>query len=134
MTLDIATYLDAVRAQYESGHATEHKRRYEIDGRGWLIVSRAAELLGTNAQGVRKLMGDGTLEWRQSRANSQILVVDEQAVLALRRERPPRRLARSPDPIAWRPKPMPAPRRTRGGLWEAHHLRLTLPDPDKKPK
>src|SRR3546814_18187178 len=53
------------------------KHRYEIEGRGWLIASRAAALLGTNAAGIRKLMGDGTLEWRQARTNSSVLVVDE---------------------------------------------------------
>src|SRR3546814_8693485 len=47
------------------------KHRYEIEGRGWLIASRAAALLGTNAAGIRKLMGDGTLEWRQARRSEE---------------------------------------------------------------
>src|SRR3546814_16571173 len=64
------------------------KHRYEIEGRGWLIASRAAALLGTNAAGIRKLMGDGTLEWRQARTNSSVLVVDERQVFDLRTERP----------------------------------------------
>lgn len=63
------------------------KHRYEIEGRGWLIASRAAALLGTNAAGIRKLMGDGTLEWRQARTNSSVLVVDERQVFDLRHER-----------------------------------------------
>lgn len=80
------------------------KDRYEIEGRTWLPISRAAKLLGTNAQGVRKLMGDGSLDWRQPRANSRTMVVDEQAVMALRRERPAPKLKRSPDPLARLPK------------------------------
>ncbi|HYI46876.1 MAG TPA: hypothetical protein VEX35_00270 [Allosphingosinicella sp.] len=106
------------------------KRRYVIDGRGWLIVSRAAELLGTNAQSVRKLMGEGALEWRQTRANSRTFVVDEAGVVALKKNRPPVKLKRSPDPLARPPNPVPE-RRARGGLSEAHHLRLTLPHDDE---
>jgi hypothetical protein len=63
------------------------KDRYEIDGRFWIPVGRAARLIGTNAAGLKKLMADGTLDWTQSRANSRILVVDEEAVLRLRGER-----------------------------------------------
>ena len=81
------------------------KDRYEMEGRTWLPISRAAKLLGTNAQGIRKLMADSTLEWRQSRANSRTLVVDELAVMALRRDRPTPKLKRSPDPLTRPPKP-----------------------------
>lgn len=102
------------------------KDHYELEGRVWLPISRAAKLLGTNAQGVRKLMADGTLEWRQTRANSRTLVVDQQGVLTLRKARPTPKLKRSPDPLAPAPQWEPS-RRVRGGLWEAHHLRLTLP-------
>ena len=63
------------------------RQRYEIDGTGWLIVGYAARLLGTSAAGVRKLMGDGTLDWRQVRPNSKILVVDERRVFDLRHQR-----------------------------------------------
>jgi hypothetical protein len=114
------------------------KDRYEIGGRCWLSIARAAKLLGTNAQGVRKLMGEGALEWRQTRANSSRLVVDEQAVMALRKERPPVRLRRSPDPLA-RPErdPFPPPRgpmaRGRGGL-DAHQIRVTLAPADEQPE
>lgn len=106
------------------------KDRYELDGRLWLSITRAASLLGTNAQGVRKLMGDGSLDWRQSRANSRTLVVEEKGVMALRASRPAAKLRRSPDPLTSPPKPEPH-RRERGGLWQAHHLRLTLPAPDE---
>ena len=67
------------------------KQHYEIEGRRWLSIARAAKLLGTNAQGVRKLMGSGALDWCQSRANSTRLVVDEAGVMQLRVERPPTR-------------------------------------------
>jgi hypothetical protein len=60
------------------------KLRYTIDGRQWLPVSRAAVLLGTNALGIRKLMAEGLLEWRQTRVNSLTFVVREDQVLALR--------------------------------------------------
>jgi hypothetical protein len=113
------------------------KLRYEIDGRYWIAISRAAKLLGTNAQGVRKLMGEGTLEWRQTRANSRTFVVDEAGVMTLKKNRPPVKLKRSPDPLTRPLNPEPE-RRVRGGLWEAHHLRLTLPqgeeDGDKRKK
>jgi hypothetical protein len=111
------------------------KDRYEFDGQGWLSIQRAAKLLGTNSQAIRKLMSEGKLEWRQTRANSRTFVVEEKAVLALRQERPAGKLIRSPDPLAKPPRPEPF-RREGGGLWEAHHLRLTLPVADatkKKP-
>ena len=104
-------------------------QRYEIEGRRWLSIARAAKLLGTNAQGVRKLMGSGALDWCQSRANSTRLVVDEAGVMKLRAERPPARSRKHPAPKRERDRPWPE-RRTRGGLWEAHHLRLTLPKRD----
>jgi hypothetical protein len=95
------------------------KDRYDIEGRAWLPISHAAKLLGTNAQGIRKLMGEGTLDWRQTRANSRTLVVDEHGVLALKASRPTVRLRRSPDPLASPVKPNPT-RAPRGGLWDAH--------------
>jgi hypothetical protein len=110
------------------------KDRYEIEGRTWLPIARAAKLLGTNAQGIRRLMSEGTIEWRQTRANSRTFVVDEARVTALRLERPAPKLKRSPDPLA-RPARSEPIRRQRGGLWEAHHLRMTLPDPEEhRPK
>src|SRR3546814_20121197 len=60
------------------------KHRYEIEGRGWLIASRAAALLGPNAAGIRQLMGDGTLEWRPARTNYSVSVVDERQGVDLR--------------------------------------------------
>ena len=60
------------------------KRRYTIDGQWWLPMSRAAVLLGTNSLGIRKLMAEGRLEWRQTRVNSRTFVVREDQVLALR--------------------------------------------------
>jgi len=106
------------------------KLRYEIEGQSWLPIARAAKLLGTNAQGVRKLMGEGALEWRQTRANSRTFVVNEAGVMALKKNRPPVKLKRSPDPLA-RPRNPEPERRARGGLWDAHHLRLALPHEDE---
>ena len=105
-----------------------------VEGRTWLPISRAAKLLGTNAQGVRKLMADGSLDWRQTRANSCTFVVDEKRVVALSSELPPRKIKRSPDPLARSPKAEPM-QRTRGSIRDAHHLRMTLPitdDPESK--
>ena len=100
-----------------------------IDGRRWISISRAAKLLGTNAQGVRKMMGDGRLDWHQPRANAR-LVVDEAMVNQLRLQRPRPRALRTPDPLASPPRAMPE-RRARGGLWIGHHLRMTLPGPEE---
>jgi hypothetical protein len=107
------------------------KLSYEIDGNRWLPISRAAKLLGTNALGVRKLMSEGKLDWRQSRANSMTLVVEEKGVLALRLERPPK-LRPSPDPLARVRKPEPI--RSGGGIFTEHHLRMTLPVNDETAK
>ena len=60
------------------------KKRYEIDGEIWLPISRAATLLGTNASGIRKLMAEGALDWRQPRMNSRNFVVREDQVFSLR--------------------------------------------------
>ena len=114
------------------------KDRYELDGRTWLSIARTAKRLGTNAQGVRKLMGDGTLEWRQSRANSTRLVVAAQAVMALRKQRPAARIKRSPDPLA-RPErdpfpPSRGPAARGGGMMDAHRIRATLAPTDDQPE
>ena len=58
-------------------------KRYDIDGKRWMKVSDAARLLKTNAVGIRTMMGDGRLDWRQTRVNSRTFVVDERAVLAM---------------------------------------------------
>ena len=63
------------------------KLRYAIEGTSWLPIARAAVLLGTNALGVRKLMAEGALEWRQTRANSRTFVVREDQVLSIRNRR-----------------------------------------------
>jgi hypothetical protein len=107
------------------------KLSYEIDGKRWLPLSRAAKLLGTNAQGVRKLMSEGRLDWQQSRANSMTLVVEEKGVLALRLEHPPK-LRLSPDPLARARRPEPI--RSGGGMFTEHHLRMTLPVIDEAAK
>jgi len=39
------------------------KPSYAREGRRWLPISRAAELLSTNAAGIKKLMASGELEW-----------------------------------------------------------------------
>lgn len=109
------------------------KDRYEIEGQYWLPISRAAQLLGTNAQGVRKLVADGSLDWRQTRANSCTFVVAERAITALRLQSGPR-LKRSADPLS-SPRRKEPVRRSGGSACEAHHLRLTLPSSGgKKPK
>jgi hypothetical protein len=63
------------------------KLSYTIDGRTWMPLSRAATLLATNVVGVKRLMGSGDIDWRQLRAGSTTLLVDEAAVLALRLSR-----------------------------------------------
>lgn len=108
------------------------KTRYEIDGRSWVRISRAAELLGTNAQGVRKLMTEGLLDWRQLRANSSTLLVDLTTVLNQRSERATVKSLLSPDPLKRLPKK--EARRPSGGMFTDHHLRLTLPRGEDEPK
>ena len=107
------------------------KDRYELEGRIWIPISRAAKLLGTNAQGVRKLMSDGTLDWRQSRANSRTFLVEERGVMTCRAQEGAPKLKRSPDPLARKPKPE-APNRPGGGIFYEHHLRLTLLEPKER--
>ena len=105
------------------------KTRYEIEGQGWFTISRAAKLLGTNALGLRKLMGEGLLEWRQVRTDSKTFVVAEDAVMELRRQRPlaaPKRREPFPSKPPFEPQ-----RRVRGGLWQQHHLRMTLPSSEE---
>jgi hypothetical protein len=59
---------------------------YTVDGRSWMPIGRAAKLIGTNTATVKRMMGDGRLEWRQN-PNGLALLVEETGVLALRRER-----------------------------------------------
>lgn len=110
---------------------------YQIEGWNWMSLSRAAELLGTSVYGIGKLMAEGKLDWRQTPVKSRTFVVDEQAVLALRKQQSTKKLMRSPDSFAAKKKEFEPERRVRGGLWQAHHLRLTLPmvedDKQKKP-
>jgi hypothetical protein len=94
-----ATAIFQRRAGREPMEAARHLEATTF-GCTWLSISRAAKLLGTNAQGVRKLMGQRAVDWRQTRANSRTLVVDETRVMELRRERPALKLLRSPDPLA----------------------------------
>jgi hypothetical protein len=107
------------------------KRRYEIEGQGWLTISRAAELLRTNAQGVRKMMGDGSLDWRQTRLNSRTFVVSEQQVMTMRVQMPPAAPKRKAKVESCTFEPI---RRQRGHAWTAHHLRLTLPRQNEEEK
>lgn len=51
------------------------ERPYTIEGKTWIGIARAAKLLRTNAMGIRKLMGEGKLECRQTRVNSRTFVV-----------------------------------------------------------
>lgn len=98
---------------------------YVIEGRRWLPIARAAKLLRTNAQAIRRLMGEGRLDWRQTRANSTKFAVAEDEVMKLRAELPDSAFLKKRKPK--RPAPSEPPRRVRGDLWEGHHLRLTLP-------
>lgn len=62
------------------------KQSYEREGRRWLPISRAAQLLATNVVHIRKFMADGSLEWIQLRPGSKTLLVDQAKVFALRQE------------------------------------------------
>lgn len=52
-------------------------KKYMKDGKAHYSVADAARLLRTNAQKVRELMGDGTLEWNQTRVNGRLIVEAE---------------------------------------------------------
>jgi hypothetical protein len=105
------------------------KLRYILGDKAWLPISRAAGLLRTNATGIRKLMGEGVLDWRQTRANSRTFVVAEVDVMRLRANLPDAKLIKKKEPLPKVPLFEPY-RRTRGGLWQDHHLRMTLPHPE----
>jgi len=51
------------------------EKPYTIEGKMWVSIARAAKLLRTNAVGIRKLMGEGKLDCRQTRLNSRTFVV-----------------------------------------------------------
>lgn len=59
---------------------------YSFDGKRWMPIGRAAKLIGTNTATVKRMMGDGRLEWSQN-PNGLALLVEETGVLALRQER-----------------------------------------------
>lgn len=59
---------------------------YIIDGKRWMPEARARQLLATNAATMKRLMGDGSLEWTQNPRGLALLVV-EADVLRLRQER-----------------------------------------------
>ncbi len=59
---------------------------YPFDGKRWMPIGRAAKLIGTNTATVKRMMGDGRLEWSQN-PRGLTLLVEESGVLALRRER-----------------------------------------------
>ena len=106
-------------------------KRYDIEGRRWIKISEAARILKTNAVGIRKMMGDGRLDWRQTRANSRIFVVEESKVVELLKAMP-MTVPKRPKIREDRTKLIDGGRRERGGLWIAHHLRLTLPGDDEE--
>lgn len=62
------------------------KSSYEREGRRWLPISRAAELLATNAARIKKLMASGELEWIPLRSGSKTFLVDQAKIFALRQE------------------------------------------------
>lgn len=59
---------------------------YRFDGKRWMPIGRAAKLIGTNTATVKRMMGDGRLEWSQN-PNGLALLVEESGVLALRQQR-----------------------------------------------
>jgi hypothetical protein len=72
------------------------KPRYDLDGEPWVPISKAAKLLGTNVSGVRKLIEEGKLRSRQSRAGSSIIIVALVQIADLRSEREQWRKEREP--------------------------------------
>jgi hypothetical protein len=64
------------------------KKIYKKEGQLYYSVSITAKMLGTSPGKVRKLMGDGTLEWNQSRLNGRILVSAESVKRYLLSQRP----------------------------------------------
>jgi hypothetical protein len=60
------------------------ERPYVIEGKTWVSLARAAKLLRTNAVGVRKIIGEGQLDCRQTRVNSRLFVVAFDDVMRLR--------------------------------------------------
>lgn len=106
------------------------KRRYEIDGRSWVPLATAAKLIGTNAIGVRKLIEEGKLTARQSRAGSSILIVDLVQVAELRAEREQWRKEREPKKAKLPPAPqsyLAPPKRQR---IPGHREQMALPMTD----
>lgn len=63
------------------------EKPYTIEGKTWVSIARAAKLLRTNAVGIRKLMGEGKLDCRQTRLNSRTFVVLFDDVLKLRQQK-----------------------------------------------
>jgi hypothetical protein len=62
------------------------KPSYTIKGEVWIPLSRAAALLVTNTSTIKKLMGDGTLEYTNVPRGRSILV-EQAGVLRLRDQR-----------------------------------------------
>lgn len=60
---------------------------YVIEGQRWLPLPRAAKMLATNMATIKRLMGDGTLEWRQLYEGWTTFVVEEAGIIRLRAER-----------------------------------------------
>jgi hypothetical protein len=59
---------------------------YLVEGRRWMPEARARQLIGTSPAGMKRLMGDGSLEWIQNPRGLALLVL-EADVLRLREER-----------------------------------------------
>lgn len=86
----------------------------KIESTKWLSVPEAARLLGTTTPIVRRLMGEGLLEWGQPRANGPIKVTLASAVAYRASDANPNRGKRapalkSPDPLATDPRYRIAP-------------------------
>lgn len=59
---------------------------YLVEGRRWMPEARARQLIGTSAAGLKRLMGQGALEWIQNPRGLALLVLEDD-VLRLRSER-----------------------------------------------
>lgn len=62
------------------------ERPYEIEGKLYVSLGRAAKLLSTNGVSVRRLVGEGKLACRQTRVNSRTFVVAYDDIMKLREE------------------------------------------------
>jgi hypothetical protein len=61
-------------------------KKYVKSGKTYYSVGDAAKLLQTSAPKIRELMGNGILEWTQTRVNGR-LVVEAQSILRHRQRK-----------------------------------------------